>query len=97
MNDANRTHKQFSVTRLSISAVLIMAGVACYAYFKAHMNDAPTSFGVMMPLTLWFGGGASIGAGVTNLFRRPWLGVAVGVLIAAVAFGFLIFTAPLQS
>jgi hypothetical protein len=79
---------RFSLKRLFASITLIAIGVAMIAAVFQHREI----FEWYTALLFVVAGGGTIGAGLFNPFRRPWLGVAIGILAV---LAFLIATARL--
>ena len=73
---------QFSLSRLFASVSLIAIGLVLFvpAYRLVYSRPMLVSYWVAVPL--WLLGGAIIGAGVLTPFKKPWLGAAIGLVVA---------------
>ena len=79
---------QYSLKRLLASTAFIAVGVAYFGH-AVLLGDEPSRMGNAGAVALWVVSGASIGAGILNLFGRPWIGAFCGGL-AALAFLFYV-------
>ena len=73
---------RFTVKRLLLATTLVCIGVgmiACLEHSRLRLNNVDSLANWAAVLFLWFGGGASIGAGLLTPFQRPWIGAVMGV------------------
>jgi hypothetical protein len=78
---------RFSLKWLFFGMTAIAIGIAMIVWAYDAEN-------ILFLIACWFGGGATIGAGLLGLFRRPMLGAFVGFMVQAAVF-FLIFLVAL--
>src|SRR5262245_38361532 len=93
--DGNLTPEQAQVVRLWACGGLIFLGTANFWYWETHPKQPPPFDSLGIFLLLWLASGALIGAGIFGLFKRHWLGAAIGVSGAFIILGYLVLNAPL--
>jgi hypothetical protein len=79
MSDDRPSSKQLTMRQAFMSFLLIAVGIAVLTRLVREI-DAPDS--VVLPVVLfpaWFGGGALIGAGLSHLKSRWWIGAVLSI------------------
>ncbi len=72
---------RFTVKDMLIATAMVAvgAGAVAYPFHITSVYRGPFAL-VLFPFG-WFSGGALIGAGLFRLFKRPWIGACVGVMV----------------
>lgn len=71
---------RFSIKDLLVATALIAAGLGGLAYLAGYEDWSSWQ------LALWLATGPVIGCGLLFPFRRPWLGLALGVVMQSLVF-----------
>ena len=85
---------RFSLKRLLLSSALIAIGVAYIGNAVVHGDSGP-DWGFWIPVSLWIGSGACVGAGVFNFYGKPWPGALAGGLVAALFLAWVFVSTPI--
>ena len=71
---------RFSFKELLLAMTLIAVGLGALAYLAGYKDWSNWQ------LALWLATGPIIGCGLFIPFRRPWLGLALGVVMQSLVF-----------
>ena len=82
---------RFTIKDLLIATTLIAFGAGLIAWTIRYMDTAKVEQPQPIVLINFFACPALIGAGLFTLFKRPWLGALVGVLLTILVVAFIIF------